>query len=79
MHLTAGFRHAAAMTGGGERGYAQKRAVGSGRDLDARPRFPVPKGWKRPSAKRVRAIRDRLRELYGPKVNEPHGDPIHAA
>jgi endonuclease III len=25
----------------------------------------------------VRAIRDRLRELYGPKVNDPHGDPVH--
>jgi endonuclease-3 len=24
----------------------------------------------------VRAIRDRLRELYGPKVNRPHGHPI---
>jgi endonuclease-3 len=25
----------------------------------------------------VAAIRDRLRELYGRKRNEPHGDPIH--
>jgi endonuclease-3 len=32
--------------------------------------------WKRPERRRVRAIRDRLRELYGRPVNEPHGDPI---
>ncbi len=32
--------------------------------------------WRRPSKRRVRAIRDRLRELYGPKVNHPHGHPI---
>jgi endonuclease-3 len=25
----------------------------------------------------VLAIRDRLRELYGQPVNEPHGDPVH--
>jgi endonuclease-3 len=25
----------------------------------------------------VRAIRDRLRELYGPKRNRPHADPVH--
>jgi endonuclease-3 len=35
-----------------------------------------PAGWKRPSKRRVRAIRDRLRELYGRPVNEPHGHPI---
>jgi endonuclease III len=67
------------MSGGGERGYARRRdrGAGNGSDPDRRPRFPVPKGWKRPSARRVRAIRDRLRELYGAKANEPHGDPIH--
>jgi endonuclease-3 len=32
--------------------------------------------WKRPSKRRVRAIRDRLREMYGRPVNEPHGHPI---
>ena len=32
--------------------------------------------WRRPSAKRVRALRDRLREIYGRPVNEPHGDPV---
>jgi endonuclease-3 len=33
-------------------------------------------GWKRPSKRRLRAIRDRLRELYGQPRNEPHGHPI---
>src|SRR5690242_6227638 len=32
--------------------------------------------WRRPRRRRVRAIRDRLRELYGRPVNEPHGHPI---
>jgi endonuclease-3 len=32
--------------------------------------------WKRPPKRRVRAIRDRLRELYGRPVNNPHGHPI---
>jgi endonuclease III len=32
--------------------------------------------WKRPDKRRVRAIRDRLREMYGRPVNEPHGDAI---
>ncbi|MFL5899741.1 MAG: endonuclease III domain-containing protein [Solirubrobacterales bacterium] len=32
--------------------------------------------WKRPSKRRVYAIRDRLREMYGQPVNEPHGHPI---
>jgi endonuclease III len=39
----------------------------------------VPKrdpSWKRPPRRRVLAIRDRLRELYGRPVWEPHGDPI---
>jgi endonuclease-3 len=33
--------------------------------------------WTRPSKRRVRAIRDRLRDLYGRPVNHPHGDPVH--
>jgi endonuclease III len=33
-------------------------------------------GWKRPPRRRVHAIRDRLRELYGRPVNDSHGDPI---
>ena len=32
--------------------------------------------WRRPSRRRVLAIRDRLREMYGRPVNEPHGHPI---
>ncbi len=69
------------MSGGGERGYARGAGGGErngvGADLDARPRFPVPRGWKRPARRRVRAIRDRLRELYGSRRNDPHGDPVH--
>lgn len=68
------------MSGGGERGYARKRDPGAGdpdEEIDRRPRFPVPKGWRRPSRGRVRAIRDRLRETYGSRRNDPHGDPVH--
>jgi len=32
--------------------------------------------WKRPDRRRVRAIRDRLREMYGVPEAEPHGDPV---
>jgi endonuclease-3 len=32
--------------------------------------------WRRPSKQRVRAIRDRLREMYGQPRNQPHGDPV---
>jgi endonuclease-3 len=32
--------------------------------------------WRRPTKRRVRAIRDRLREMYGRPVNHPHGHPI---
>ncbi|HMA26654.1 MAG TPA: hypothetical protein VKO62_03390, partial [Solirubrobacterales bacterium] len=32
--------------------------------------------WRRPPRRRVLAIRDRLRELYGEPANEPHGHPI---
>ncbi len=39
-------------------------------------RAQATKGWRRPRRARVRAIRDRLRELYGRKVNHPHGHPI---
>jgi endonuclease III len=34
------------------------------------------KHWRRPRRSRVRAIRDRLRRLYGRPVNNPHGHPI---
>jgi endonuclease III len=32
--------------------------------------------WRRPAARRVRAVRARLREMYGIPVMEPHGDPL---
>ncbi|HEV7771490.1 MAG TPA: endonuclease III [Solirubrobacterales bacterium] len=32
--------------------------------------------WKSPNKRRVRAIRDRLREMYGVPEEEPHGHPI---
>jgi endonuclease-3 len=32
--------------------------------------------WRPPRRARIRAIRDRLRELYGRPVNHPHGHPI---
>lgn len=41
---------------------------------------PIPKrreDWRRPSRRRVLAIRDRLREMYGRPEHEPHGDPVH--
>jgi endonuclease-3 len=41
------------------------------------PRIPKrDPNWRRPSRRRVLAIRDRLRELYGRPVNDPHGHPI---
>ena len=41
----------------------------------AAPR-PPERSWTRPPRARVRAIRDRLREIYGRPVNHPHGHPI---
>ena len=32
--------------------------------------------WKRPQRRRILAIRDRLREMYGVPPEEPHGDPV---
>jgi endonuclease III len=32
--------------------------------------------WKRPPRRRLRAIRDRLREMYGVPEGEPHREPI---
>ena len=32
--------------------------------------------WQRPPARRVRALRARLREMYGVPVMAPHGDPL---
>ena len=42
----------------------------------ARWRSDAAASWRRPAPRRVRAIRDRLREIYGRPVNEPHGDPV---
>ncbi|MGZ8622262.1 MAG: endonuclease III domain-containing protein [Solirubrobacterales bacterium] len=39
-------------------------------------RSRAPADWLRPRRARVRAIRDRLRRLYGRPVNHPHGEPI---
>ncbi len=33
-------------------------------------------GWSPPSSRRVRAIRDRLRKIYGVPLAKPHGHPI---
>src|SRR5437588_1840876 len=37
--------------------------------------LPSPR-WKLPSGRRVRAIRDRLRLVYGRPLAQPHGHPI---
>ncbi|MGZ5412892.1 MAG: endonuclease III domain-containing protein, partial [Solirubrobacterales bacterium] len=58
-------------------GRAGERGPNGGPDTGRRPRVPAPpEGWKRPSLRRMLAIRDRLRELHGRPLNEPHGDPI---
>jgi endonuclease III len=36
----------------------------------------MPGPWRRPAARRIRAVRERLREMYGVPVMEPHGDPV---
>ncbi len=35
-----------------------------------------PAGWRRPSPRRIRAIRDRLRLVYSIPLAKPHGHPI---
>ena len=35
------------------------------------------RAWRRTPRRRVLAIRDRLREMYGRPANDPHGDPVH--
>ena len=50
--------------------------------MSARPDHRAPRpalsgaGWRRSPKRRVLAIRDRLRSLYGRPVNDPHGHPI---
>lgn len=41
------------------------------------PRRDTREGWRRPPRRRVIAIRDRLREMYGQPRNQPHSDPVH--
>src|SRR5919109_2167961 len=36
----------------------------------------MPSSWRRPAARRVRAIRERLRAMYGVPVMAPHDDPL---
>jgi endonuclease III len=50
------------------------RRFGQGETLGRIPKRDP--SWKRPSRRRVLAIRDRLRRMYGRPVNEPHGHPI---
>ncbi len=40
------------------------------------PRPPASTGWQPPPRRRIRAIRDRLRDVYGVPLAKPHGDPI---
>ncbi len=37
------------------------------------PALPI---WKPPTRRRVRAIRDQLRNVYGVPLAQPHGHPI---
>lgn len=39
------------------------------------PTIPLA-GWRRPTARRVRAIRDRLRDVYGIPTMAPHAQPL---
>lgn len=50
----------------------QAGVAGGSRRADTVPAM----SWRRPDKRRVRAIRDRLREMYEQPVNEPHGHPI---
>ncbi len=44
--------------------------------MPARPDTVPRASWERPSARRVAALRERLRAIYGTPVMEPHGDPL---
>ena len=69
------------MSGGGERGYARgaapRRAARRASTSTAGPASRSRRAGSARPGKRVRAIRDRLRELYGSRRNDPHGDPVH--
>jgi endonuclease III len=52
-------------------------AVSRNRQAERAPaQKPDPVSWRRPSPRRVRGIRDRLRLVYGIPLAEPHGHPI---
>ena len=44
--------------------------------MSARPATVPRAAWTPPSAARVRALRERLRRVYGVPVMEPHEDPL---
>ena len=44
--------------------------------MPPRPRPKPPAGWRRPDRRRIRAIRDRLREAYGRPILTPHRAPV---
>ena len=46
------------------------------RSRSARPHAPAAGSWSRPSPRRIRAIRDRLRAVYGIPMLRPHGRPV---
>jgi endonuclease III len=46
------------------------------RRVNASARPPHAAAWRRPPARRVRAIRDRLRGVYGIPAQPPHGRPL---
>jgi endonuclease III len=53
----------------------RRRALASGGRLLTSEAGAV-EAWRKPTPRRVRAIRDRLREVYGIPLAEPHGHPI---
>ena len=48
----------------------------SGPDPDLAARVVARRDWRRPSARRVRSVRDRLREVYGVPPATPHRRPV---
>ena len=53
-------------------------SIGTGTRRATIPSAPVAAvtDWQRPTARRVRALRTRLREMYGVPVMAPHGDAV---
>src|SRR5579859_574633 len=52
------------------------RVVGQRPARITSPLVPAEHSWRRPPPRRVRAVRDRLREVYGVPLAKPHGHPI---